>query len=270
MPGFVKLIADSINPDGVRLSTFEVSVHLFNWQDWMTHRDFSRNAQSNRAIPTKTVIKSVREDLAWPYHWGKNKSGMQAEEELTPEQIEKVKAKWYQMAMQACDNAEELSSIGGHKQFVNRSLAPYMWIRAVISSTKWQNFWDLRDHKDAQPEIAYPAKWMREAMEKSTPQQLQWGEWHIPFKGAADNLDTPTQLKISTARAARVSYLSHTGEHSVEKDLGLHGGLLENKHYSPFEHCAMADEQKRSVSNFDSSWLQYRKVVESGNPYFAL
>jgi thymidylate synthase ThyX len=270
MPASVKILADSINLDGSRLTTFEVSTHLFIWAEWMTHRQFSRNAQSNRAIPVKKVIESVRNDPAMPFHWGKNKAGMQAEEELSPEQIEVVKAKWLDMAYQACDNAEYLSSIGGHKQFVNRSLAPYMWIKAVISSTSWDNFFNLRDHAAAQPEIAIPARWMREALEKSIPEKLKWGQWHLPFTTAEQREQLPIDVlrKISTARAARVSYATHLGEHSIEKDLELHDILLTDGHMSPFEHCAQAsnnmgiDVRQVPVSNFDPSWFQYRKVVE--------
>ncbi len=263
MPSEVKILADSINPNGVRLTTFEVSVHLFNWVDWLTHREFSRNAQSNRAIPTKKIIESVKNDPALPFHWGKNQPGMQADEELSPEDIEKVKSKWLEMAAAACDNAEYLQSLGGHKQFVNRSLAPFMWIRAIISSTKWENFFRLRCHPAAQPEIRIPAERMREALSNSKPSQLKWGDWHRPLIRAEDvGLDLVLN-KLATARVARVSYLTHSGVRDSDKDLELHDKLLSDNHMSPFEHIAVADEQKRSVSNFDPSWLQYRKIIEN-------
>lgn len=263
MPSEVKLICDSINPDGIRLSTFEVSVHLFIWPEILTHRQLSRNAQSNRAIPTRKIIEMVRVDPSIPFHFGRNQPGMVAEEELSPDEIEIVKKRWVDMANQACDNAEQLSEQKAHKQFLNRILGPFQWIRAVISATEWDNFFNLRCHPAAQPEVRIPAERMRAALQSSTPDHLGWGEWHIPFLGAADNLDIDTQLKVSTARTARVSYLSHTGEHSVEKDLGLHDTLMTDCHWSPFEHCAMADEKSSSVSNFHPSWLQYRKLVEA-------
>ncbi len=266
MPLSVKIVADSINPAGKRLTTFEVSTHLFIWSEWMTHRQFSRNAQSNRAIPTKTIIKTVREDPALPLHWGKNQPGMVAEEELTPEQAEAVKAYWVQMSLDACKHAEKLSEMGGHKQFVNRSLAPYMWIRALISSTEWDNFFHLRIEKSAQPEIQAPARMMKECLETQNPKQLAWGEWHLPFINADhEGLDIGTLRKISTARAARVSYLSHDGSHDPAKDITLHDRLLADGHMSPFEHCAQAWEVGPAAgSNFDPSWFQYRKVVELG------
>ncbi len=268
MPLSVKIIADSINPAGKRLTTFEVSTHLFIWSEWMTHRQFSRNAQSNRAIPTKKIIETVRNDPALPLHWGKNQPGMVAEEELTPEQIEAVKAYWLQMSREACDHAEKLSEMGGHKQFVNRSLAPYMWIRALISSTEWDNFFKLRIEKSAQPEIQVPATLMRDALASHQPKELEWGQWHLPFINEDhEGLDITVLRKISAARCARVSFLSHDGSHDPAKDVGLHDRLLADGHMSPFEHCAQAlpilAAQKWN-SNFDPSWLQYRKVVELG------
>ena len=270
MPLSVKIVADSINPAGKRLTTFEVSTHLFIWSEWMTHRQFSRNAQSNRAIPTKKIIESVRTDPALPLHWGKNQPGMVAEEELTKEQIESVRMYWLQMSREACDHAEKLSEMGGHKQFVNRSLAPYMWIRALISSTTWDNFFNLRIEKSAQPEIRVPAQMMKTALEEHEPQKLEWGHWHLPFVSEEQKYELPISVlkKISAARCARVSFLSHDGSHDPNKDIDLHDRLLADGHMSPFEHVAQANGNlfdhlcANPISNFDPSWFQYRKVIE--------
>ena len=272
MPSEVKILADSINPVGIRLTTFELSVHLFIWAEFLTHRVMSRNAQSNRAIPTQKIIESVSADIAYPFHWGKNKAGMQADGELPADVIGRAKAKWTEMALRACEDAKYLAELGLAKQVVNRALAPYMYIKVILSATTWKNFFDLRIDEAAQPEIAIPAARMRDELEKSRPVELGWGEWHMPLVWAEEWDIHPEEhlIKISAARAARVSYLTHLGTRDLNKDVELHDKLLKDVHMSPFEHVAIADEQQRTLSNYHPSWMQYRKVIESHNPYILM
>ena len=58
----------------------------------------------------------------------------------------------------------------------------------------------------------------------------------------SDSLESQNQvlLKICTARAARLSYMTFDGDIDYEKDIKLHDQLLDSKHFSPFEHCARA------------------------------
>ena len=53
----------------------------------MTHRVFSRNASSSRAIPVDRLIQDVMDDPAMPINWGSNKPGMQAGDELPSGEI---------------------------------------------------------------------------------------------------------------------------------------------------------------------------------------
>jgi hypothetical protein len=65
--------------------------------------------------------------------------------------------------------------------------------------------------------------------------------------------------KLSTARCARVSYLTHDGKRDPREDFALHDRLSENGHWSPFEHAAQCKyEFYDSSSNF-ACWRQYRK-----------
>ena len=54
-----KIICDSISPVGARITTFELVYPRFIHGEFMTHRVFSRNAASSRAIPVKTFLKQV-------------------------------------------------------------------------------------------------------------------------------------------------------------------------------------------------------------------
>ena len=78
-----KVICDSLSPSGVRLTTMELNYHRFIHSEFMTHRMFSRNASSSRAIPIEKMITSVESSPAIPIYWGKNQPGMQAKEEIS-------------------------------------------------------------------------------------------------------------------------------------------------------------------------------------------
>ncbi len=134
-------------------TTFELEYPRFIHSEFMTHRMFSRNAASSRAIPVAKTIEMVRSDPAMPVHWGKNQPGMQANEELQGNELAMVKGDWINSAEQASIVAERMSHYQAHKQIVNRILEPYVWMKVVVTATEWNNFWWLRDHKDAQPEI---------------------------------------------------------------------------------------------------------------------
>jgi hypothetical protein len=61
-----RVILDSISPDGVRLTTLECVMHRFVLAEFNTHRMFSRNSASSRAIPVDRQLESVATDTAMP------------------------------------------------------------------------------------------------------------------------------------------------------------------------------------------------------------
>lgn len=261
----VSIILDSISSDGVRLTTFQLRYWRGIHSELMTHRVFSRNAGSSRARPSKAIIEQVREKPWGPIHWGANQAGMQAHQELDGVALQEAKHIWEMSAINAANTASMLLDRGVHKQIVNRLLEPFTYIDAVVTATDYANWFALRDHPDAQPEIQELARMMREAYTNSTPQLLQLGEWHLPYINndvdsvAAYNYckkgrltrDEPNHeeiltilRKISVARCARVSYKAFDGTHSpIEKDIELFDKLLSSQplHASPAEHQAEAD-----------------------------
>lgn len=82
-----KVIADSISVAGARITTLELRYPRFIHAEFMTHRMFSRNASSSRAIPVERLIQDILDDTAMPIHWGKNQPGMQAKPESEPKSI---------------------------------------------------------------------------------------------------------------------------------------------------------------------------------------
>lgn len=238
-----KIIADSVNPYGDRLTTFVVRAPRFVLAEFNTHRMLSRNAASSRAIPVDKMIASIRDGGARPLYWGANQSGMQAQAQLAGEALEKVQHLWDHAKQSAIVAAEELMSQGCHKQIANRIIEPWQVWTGLTSATDWGNFFALRAHKDAQPEFQVLAYRMLDAYLRNEPDHLNWGEWHLPYGDQIDTeLPLTTQIKVCVARAARLSYATFEGEIDVEKDIALYDKLMgaHPLHASPAEHPAQA------------------------------
>jgi hypothetical protein len=263
----VKIIEDSINPfNGVRLTTFQLRYWRSIHGEVMTHRVFSRNASSSRAIPIKTFLKQVWNDPAGPIHWGKNQAGMKAREELTGFKKWFVQKTWSFTGKVVCSFVWLANVIAKpHKQTLNRLLEPWQYISVVLTATDFDNWFELRDHPDAQPEIQELARRMKEEMDKSMPVT---NEYHLPYvteqeRRTYKKLDL---FKLSTARCARVSYLTHDGNTpSYLKDVKLYNDLVGSTpiHASPTEHCATASVKDSTtyIKNF-RGWVQHRVEVE--------
>lgn len=256
-----KVLADSLSPAGVRLTTMEVTYPRFVHAEFMTHRMFSRNAASSRAIPIKTMIKNIVDDPVEPVWWGKNQAGMQAKEELTGHELYEAKEEWLTARDNAITSAESLIEYNLHKQIANRLLEPWMWITVIVSATEWDNFFHLRCHPDAQPEIQKIAYMMEELYHVNKPTEATL---HLPLVFPGDELvgdlwSIETIKKVSVGRCARVSYLTHDGKRDPTADIELCNRLIDSGHWSPFEHVATASSNPdRWYGNF-RGWLQYRK-----------
>ena len=146
-----KVLADSISPDGVRLTTMEVTFPRIVLAEFNTHRMFSRNSASSRAIPVEKMIQRVLDDPFSPVWWGKNQSGMQAAEELSGEALRLARQHWLDARDFAisCVRLFQAPEISLHKQIANRLLEPFLWHTVVVTATEWENFFALRCHKDA-------------------------------------------------------------------------------------------------------------------------
>lgn len=255
-----RIILDSVNPAGCRLVTWVLKYPRFIHAELLTHRQFSRNSSSSRARPISAMIAEVAHDPVIPVHWGKNQSGMQAQAELDQATRDACRAEWLAARDRAIDATKRLADLGLHKQVANRVLEPWMWITVVLSTTTHANFFALRDHPDAQPEIATLARAMRRALDASTPEPVAAGDWHLPFLTPDErSLPLATRQAASTARCARVSYLTHDGAKDLAKDLALHERLRTSQppHASAFEHGARATADREHHANF-VGWIQYR------------
>jgi thymidylate synthase ThyX len=89
-----RVLLDSVSPAGVRLTTLEVTFPRFVLAEFNTHRVFSRNSASSRAVPTSKLLERVENDPVLPIEWGRNKAGMSASEVLSAEEESEAKRVW--------------------------------------------------------------------------------------------------------------------------------------------------------------------------------
>lgn len=298
------ILADSVaetKSGPKRITTFELEYPRMIHSELMTHRVFSRNAASSRAIRLKTMIDLVRQNIALPVFWGKNQSGMVANEEcnepivIDGRTLTKEEA-WEEWAKMNCKYADAFSSY--HKQIVNRPLEAFSNIKVVLTATEFDNYFMLRNHKDAQPEIRELAKMMYEKLEDNIPNVLEFLDWHLPYykngiwkaadkskyKPDFDDVDEHgTTLKeaclISASCCAQVSYRKL--DDSLEKAIDIYNKLINSfpPHSSPFEHQASpmpknydasdifniggthVDKYGRFWSGNFMGWIQYRQIM---------
>lgn len=300
-----KIIADSLNPVGCRLTTFVLEYPRFIHAEIMTHRVFSKNAASSRAIPIEKMIQQIINNPAMPTFWGKNQSGMQAAEELddTEENIcvrtadfdgrgerfstsrQAAKDTWLKARDEAIKFAQKLNKLDLHKQICNRILEPWFNIRIILSGTEFENFFALRAHPDAQPEFQVLANLMLEKYNSSEPKRLKKNEWHIPFGDKIDinRLNTAivdadigfhatkeqiqeAKIKVAIARCARVSYLNFDGKDDYLADIKLCDRLFG----SIPRHLSPTEHVARVENNTKQSgnfkgFTQYRKFFSGEN-----
>lgn len=164
-----KILLDSVSEAGNRLTTMEVTFPRMVLAEFNTHRMFSRNSASSRAIPFDKQVERIRRDPFVPSYWGKNQPGMQASAELEGYARSEAIREWKLACEDAIRHAHTMHTLGTHKQTVNRILEPYMWHTVIVTATEYGNFFALRANPDAQPEIRTIAEMMQELYRTSEP-----------------------------------------------------------------------------------------------------
>ena len=252
-----KVIADSINETGQRLTTFELEFPRLILSECNTHGAIEKNTSSSRAIPVSKMLDHILEQNLKPIYFGSKKSGMQAGEELESISLEVAKGLWEDSLEKAVFYADQLDALGVAKEVTNRITEPYQLIKAVWSATDWDNWFNLRLEKDADPNICMLAYKMYEAMSKSVPTLLKKGEYHLPYVDSWTEKDTGKKaysyvdnygedvwvnlqqaIKYSVACCASVSY--RATDMTLEKADKIWNMLVKSEvvHSSPLTHIA--------------------------------
>lgn len=278
-----ELICDSIFK-GVRITTLSLRFPRFILPQMNTHRVFSRNSASSRAIPTKRYI--TESATYCPIFWNKNKAGMTPGDFLPEDKIIECIKEWEKSRRFAIEQAlfyVKDSDCAVAKERANRLLEPFAYVNYNLTSVHWDNFFNQRLHHDAQLEIRLVAELMNEAINNSVPIERPT---HLPYITQEDleleqiDDDDVNNLKIgderlmrlirkSVARCARVSYSSDFENNkcklsSQSDDDRLHDFLIKSNppHLSPAEHVAFANiNDVRDYKNFKAPWVQYRSII---------
>lgn len=283
-----EVLLDSISPNRDRVTTMKVTMHRFVLAEFNTHRMFSRNSASSRAIPVSKRLQEFANSPAWPISWPAEQPGMQGGSELTGLDLEDaqrlLRRIHHEIEFQVTDyiarhpqGAHRL-----HKSVINRMLEPFLWHTVIVTSSEWENFFEQRCSPLAQPEIMVAARLMEEALSRSEPEELNYNEWHIPMLALEERVTLPVeeQLAIGTARCARVSYLTHDGKRDLVEDVGLYERLTSQRppHWSPLEHCVTPDPTYNAPGNTPgfrqlrhdvgmrtriATWLEATKIAEA-------
>lgn len=298
-----KIICDSKNEFGNRITTFVLTFPRIILAEFNTHRMISKNSASSRAIPFNKMMDMVLQDPFIPIKWMKEHKGMQGYEYFDDTVSEKFKRIWLQLRSESVERAQQLSMSGVSKQMCNRLLEPFLYHTVICTGTEWENFFALRAHDAAEIHMQDLAFKMLKAYNESTPKELKAGEWHIPFGDTFDDhrlleilsneygqdaayygkeVESDIErmkIKIATGRCARISYNNFEGKDDYEADIKLHDSLLSSGHMSPFEHVA----QSMSESDIDNhvhiskystelgwsgnfmGFVQYRKTLPGEN-----
>lgn len=296
----VKIIADSINSLGKRITTYELEYWRSLHAELLTHKMLSRNSSSSRAIPVSATVKQVLENPAMPSYWGKNQAGMQAKEELTGKELEFAKDEWRLASKSAADFSRALSDNSVHKQIANRVTEPFQWMKVVVTATEWNNCWYLRDHPDAQPEIQVLFHEMKHQYDlEENVNFLKPGEWHLPYihtrfdcidgqtiiylDSDGNKLTEEQALRVSASCCAQASYRKLDA--SQEKADDIFKRLVDSKpvHASPLEHAALCIDitkmnafdprtWQEGLTHVDRSgklwsgnlqgWIQHRQLIQ--------
>lgn len=284
----IEIVADSISTiSGDRITTFKLRYPRFIHSEMMTHRQFSRNASSSRAVPVKKSLGYILDNMAKPTHWGANRAGMTA-----PDEEHKHKrlgnALWHLAGYLIVGISWLMSKIGFHKQIANRISEPFSHITAVFTATDWDNFFELRCHESAQPEIRELACEMHHCYSNSMPNKLGENEWHLPFVNkSGDGYYSDSYSKISLIAAIKVSVscccqVSYRNQDSSLVKAFKIFSMLRPKgsppHASPFEHQAkpmgqdevnlralLAEKFKEGVPNYVGIEKDAEQLMYSAN-----
>ena len=154
-----KIVADSISPQGDRLTSLLITFPRILLSEINTHRMLSKNTSSSRAIPFLKMVEAVQNNPFIPFAWQKHHSGMQGNEYHTGEgnvgdinYKARAERNWLRARDFAVEQAKHLYEDSlVTKQLCNRLLEPFMYHIVLVTATEWENFFELRCPKYHKP-----------------------------------------------------------------------------------------------------------------------
>ena len=272
---------------GEHIVTFELTYPRIIHGEFMTHRLFSRNAASSRAIPIAVMNQGILDNPAMPVRFGSNRPGMQdggVHVSLVYKDgvLYKPEDAWKQAATEMVDWSSAFATAGYHKQVSNRLTEFGQFMRTVVTFTgNGANFFGLRYHGDADPTIGELARCMYEALKSATPVVLGEGDWHLPYYNDGSFIKSRDHglakaQRVSASCCAQASFRKL--DDSQKKADAVFARLIESQpvHASPVEHQACPlrakagfrsrfvtaiDREGNSWSGNFRNWGQWRQVI---------
>ena len=251
----VRILADTVSPAGARLTTLLLRYPRFIHAEVLTHRCFSRNSESSRAV---NAVKRAELAVYIPDGMGRDRKGMTAGDDLAGVRLAVARFGWRVGVWGSQLSAWVMRRAGAHKQWANRPLDWCAYVEVVVTgdARAWASFFALRCHEDAQPEMRELAHLCHTAVAHTTP---TIGTMHVPFD-IGPEYSQGERLDASAGYCAAVSYLSH-GKAKVEDAMALAKRLIaaQPPHWSPFEHAAIAVPHRADTvyANFHG-WVSNR------------
>lgn len=196
-----KVIADSITKQGDRITTMLVTMPRIILAEFNTHRAFSRNTASSRAIPFEKMYESVEKHPFVPIAWQKDHKGMQGTEYLSGDAEQRAILDWISAKYSALAAARSLNEFEKvTKQIANRLLEPFMWSTVVVTSTEWENFFDLRCPQ-------YTINWYPENRpEALEPSQVSFRSKRDAFIWEGENVSSVLPLENDVIGWLQINY----------------------------------------------------------------
>ena len=253
------ILADTVSPAGARLTTMLLRYPRFIHPELLTHRAFSRSSESSRAVNT---VKRSRLSTYTPAVIGRDGRGMLAACNLSGWRLALARFGWRVGVAGSHVSAWVMRRAGAHKQHCNRPLDWCAYIEVIVTGDgqAWDNFFRLRCHPAAQPEMQTLAYDAEAAYHTSAPRS---GSYHVPYDiGPEYTLED--RMKASAGYCAGISYLSH-GEAPVAQAFAIAGKLqsANPRHDGPFEHQALACRDPDQCNANLHGWVSQRHLMET-------
>jgi hypothetical protein len=276
-----KVLANTVNPDGERIVTVEVTLPRVILAQLNKHGLIRHSTSSSRAIPFMSRLKNVDEHLFIPRRFPINGPGMVPKgycEEGDPK-YEQAKERWLEAYQRVREQAIQMHELGVHKEAVNRLLEPWTYVTSICTCVQWANFFKQRIEFSSQQEMQELAVRIFEAIVESptrkgslhapylSNQELEVLEKHMEGRRAhpasRSNEELPQKLLYSIGRAAGASYerqadLGRTPDMYIKTG----GRIIQDRHWTPVEHVALwVPEGSWATSYASRSWLSLREYL---------
>lgn len=288
----VTLLADSVNPNGDRLTTFEVEVPKYLLGQLAKHRQLSMNFESSRAKPFWKVLKQVCEEPYIPQQFGKPTSGMQPNGYYEHGSADHAEAEYgwgfaRSMAVKSAiyagyhwyENSDEvrdliryvLDSEHSYEMFAGDAIAlDWDWLAKNPPLVAKETLNRILEPYMMVSGIVSATEWtnfLELRTDSAAQSDIQYLandirdllDSHVPtlVDWGENHIPLGNNIVDAVERIARVSYGNHHRD-SKRATGELFTQLSDSNHWSPFEHVAQAG--KATQGNFNG-WIQLRHTL---------